>query len=125
MRASRRIAELEAEVADLRAIVAVLKGEAYMASATGLARKPVWAKGLNPQEHALVGLLLGAYPRYVDSFDLLDGLPSTTRAQERSTAQIRLLVCRIKKQLGKDTIKCQRGEGYALTKSGHDLLFDK
>lgn len=119
MRAAERIAKLEQDVKDLTAIVAVLKGEAFAKAMTPV-KRPAWSKALTPQQNALIGLLVVAYPEPRGNEDLLSGLPGLV--EDRDPKQVTLVVHHVRKQLGKDAIKHEPGEGYVLSKAAFLLV---
>lgn len=69
---------------------------------------------LTPQEQALVGVLLGVYPRVVRSEHLIDRLPGRDHAAVRGEQLVPILVCRVRKKLGADAILTVRGVGFTM-----------
>lgn len=104
------------------AIIAVLKGAL---AATGMAQAPEvadWAAGLTKQEAALVGVLFARYPKAIPRADIIEHLPGHDHARERQLQLVDIVVHKVRKKLGADTIEAERGIGFRLGRRFHNSL---
>jgi DNA-binding response OmpR family regulator len=110
-----RVAELEAEVADLRR---ELRVEAEQHVIDALRRR----YRLQPSRATIVALLYAAAPRAVAGWALLEAIPSRDRAHERSDAAVKVHVHFIRQALGREAIETAHGRGYRLSEAGKALV---
>lgn len=113
---------LRRELDEVTAYAGVLKGALAAQGLETNARPGAWATLLTPQERALVGVLLGAYPRVVGAGRLVDCLPGHDHAVVRGEELAPVLVCRIRKKLGADAILTVRGIGFSLGRALYDVI---
>lgn len=113
---SAAVADLERENAELRGMVAVLKG-ALAASdiqAPNLGSKALSV--LSEQEMALVGVLWRVKPGVLlHGRDIMDLLPSRDHVGERDHHQVASVVRRVRTKLGDDVIESRNSGGYRLS----------
>ena len=95
-------------------LIEVLKGALAAAGFDWAPSHASWMSGLARQERALVGILFASYPRSMPREAILALLPSNDHARERQLQIVDILVHKIRKKLGKDTVVTERGEGFRL-----------
>jgi DNA-binding response OmpR family regulator len=101
------------------AIIQVLKG-ALAAAGLGFAPTQAdWMSGLTKQEAALVGVLYAHYPRSVPRADIIEHLPGHDHARERQLQLVDIVVHKVRRKLGAQTIEAERGVGFRLSESFH------
>jgi DNA-binding response OmpR family regulator len=109
--------ELAAEVDMLYAVLAGLK----LDKSPSIVSDP-WLRGMTKQERGLVGYLYGAYPVSVTVDQAFEAVTGRDFAEERSTNIVPVLVCRVRKVLGKDAILNDRGVGFRLSPAAYERL---
>jgi len=104
------------------AIIQVLKG-ALAAAGLGFAPAQAdWMSGLTKQEAALVGVLYAHYPRSVPRADIIEHLPGHDHARERQLQLVDIVVHKVRRKLGAQTIEAERGVGFRLSEAFHTGL---
>lgn len=109
------IARLEQEIEDLEALVDLLKGALASQGMEKTPCPPRWATLFSPQQRAMLGALYEAYPQCLTREALLELLPSSDHALERSVNQVSVLLTRMKALLGEPAAERVRGAGFRLT----------
>lgn len=107
-----RCAELEAQVAEFER---VFQGAIW--TEAGPADKIARVLGISGQQAALLHLLFKAHPERLTSRQLTEGLPlaSDSVDDNRSEHYGSVIVCHLRKRLGKNAVVSQHGHGgYAL-----------
>lgn len=102
---TRKIAELER----------LLDGAIYHTKRE--AARLVYSLGMTTQEAELLTILYRSGLDFVNRYVLLDALPAllrTERVAESPSNHISVLVTRIRKKLGADSVQCAYGFGYRL-----------
>jgi DNA-binding response OmpR family regulator len=117
-RPSETIAAQQALIRDQAHIIDVLKG-ALAANGLDMGDVLTPARGMTPQQSAILGVLYAAYPRVVSVFGLLESMPSRSLAEDdRMPKLVQVQVCHIRKRLGHAAIESFYGAGYRM---GDDL----
>jgi DNA-binding response OmpR family regulator len=105
-----RIAELEEEVFQLKQRLGLDLDEVRAAR--------LRARGLSPHQTALVQVLYRRMGRRVDS-DVFDQAVAPLRAVDgRDRKTLSVVICQVRKKLGRESVENQFGNGYGLTESG-------
>jgi DNA-binding response OmpR family regulator len=117
IRAGERLRYLEAQIERLAAQVLALEGQVRSAGFEPI-HVPTWARGLPPQEAALLGALYGAYPRVLSIYDLDDALPRYDHVLDRDLKVVAVCVHKVRKRFGLQIIETVRGRGYRLSDVG-------
>jgi DNA-binding response OmpR family regulator len=103
-------------------LIEVLKGALAAAGVNWAPTYAAWMSALARQERALVGILFASYPRSMPREAILGLLPSYDHARERQLQIVDILVHKVRKKLGKDTVVTERGEGFRLGESVYGEL---
>lgn len=126
MRASMKIANLEAEVERLTRINKVLRARAAAEEAEFLDEPPEthgdWADGLSPQETCFMAALRKAYPRALSKLDLLEAIPGQDHAADRQVQVVGVLASRIRTKKGQGLFENVKGFGFVLTQDGAEFV---
>jgi hypothetical protein len=102
-----------AETEALKALVDLQRGQLLANGIPLLDAPPEWAKRITPQQRAFMGLLIAAFPRAVDPWDVLERLPGLDHVHERDFSGVKAIVYKIRKALGTEAIETI-GAGYRL-----------
>lgn len=121
MRASERIAALEAGLVEALGTIDALKAYIAAHDLPPLENVPVWSQGLPRQGRQLCAALLAVHPRCADKWSLLDSIPGNDHVADpdRSTNLIAVLIWGVRQVLGRDAILTEKGHGY---RAGPELL---
>lgn len=95
-------------------MIDLLKGALAAAGVQAPAKPESWLSELTTQERALVGALFARFPRVVDRYDLLDALPGHSNTEDRQVQILNVVIHRIRKKLGEDAVRTERGAGFRL-----------
>lgn len=107
----RELADAAAENAALKAQLALPECSPYM--------PPAWAAGLTVNETTLMAALVEAYPRVLSQVDLDAIIPAHDHAVERDLKCVDVLVCKVRKKMGRDVIENLWGRGYRCSETFH------
>lgn len=102
---SEPVRDLEAENATLRDRVAWLERELGLATDLAGRDRVRRALGASPAESHILCVLAEAYPRPVQMWALIDGLPGF--GKNRCDEILKVHVCRLRRKFGKDAITTQ------------------
>lgn len=116
------VTSLLRELDEVSAYAGVLKGALAAQGFETMARPGAWATKLTPQEQALVGALLRAYPRVLSPEHLLNCMPGHDHAEERQVQLVVVKVSHVRKKLGRDAILTVHGAGFAMGHRLHDVI---
>ena len=119
MKASEKIARLEARLQAERKLAASLRAQLAAQGVEPVDGPPAWSRGLTANEAALMQMLLGAHPRVVRAWDIEENLPRRDHAKERTEGVVRTQVHRVRAVLGKGAIERVRGVGYRCSDAFH------
>lgn len=103
-------------------LIELLKGALAAAGVNWAPTYAAWMSALARQERALVGILFASYPRAMPREAILGLLPAQDHARERQLQIVDILVHKVRKKLGKDTVVTERGEGFRLGEALHGQL---
>jgi DNA-binding response OmpR family regulator len=118
-RPSETIAAQQAVIRDQAHIIDVLKG-ALAANGLDTGDLLTPARGMTPQQSAILGVLYAAYPRTVSVFGLLESMPSRSLAEDdRMPKLVQVQICHMRKRLGHDAIESVHGVGYRMGDAQH------
>lgn len=106
-------ARVDEQVEMLRAQLDVMRG-ALAAHGVPTIEVAEWGRRLTPQQRALVGILMSAAPCAVDTWDILERLPSLDHAKDRSPELVRKIVSRVRSVLGSGAIESVAPGAYRL-----------
>ena len=123
-RPSRVIAEQRELIAELEALVDLLKGALAAGGMDAIPSFHHWMRDLTPQERALLGCLQRSYPRPLDKFALLDLLPGQDHVKDRQPELVAAKVCHLRRKLGSDAIESVRGMGYRLSARQYQAMLE-
>ncbi len=119
MKASDRIARLEARLQAERKLTASLQAQLAAEGVEPVDGPPGWTRGLTANDVALMMMLLKAHPRVVRFWDLEENLPKRDHVKERTEGVIRTHVHRVRAVLGKGAIERVIGLGYRCSDAFH------
>lgn len=107
-------------------VIEVLKGALAGASVAADIPHAPWMEGLTPQERALIGVLLGCYPKHAPGYLILDALPGKIDLRDREVQLVTVLVSKARRRFGSAAIETVKGLGYRLGSAFRDgLLADE
>jgi DNA-binding response OmpR family regulator len=109
------ISRLQAEIDDLHAYSAALKGALAASKIQLPALNRGWATNLTQQEAAFMGALIRAYPRAMRHEDIIAVLPHHDHAKDHNPKLSSVLAHRVRKTLGFDAIETVHGLGFRVS----------
>jgi DNA-binding response OmpR family regulator len=107
-------AALEAENAALQAEVAMLRQRLAMAEPDSMEVQLMVEHRLTRGEAALLTRLISAKPRAVDRYTLEAAIPARDHAGDRNVKIVDVLLCKLRKKLGREVIQTLPGVGWRI-----------
>ena len=114
MSLAQQVAAMEAENAHLRAEVKILQDRLTMLEPDAEEVRLMVKHRLTRGEAALLTRLISAKPRAVDRYALEAAIPARDHAADRNVKIVDVLLCKLRKKLGRQVIETLPGIGWRI-----------
>jgi len=115
MSLSAQVAALEAEVARKDALIALLSLRLEAEGGEVAEVELMVRHRLTRGEASLLLALLAARPRAIDRYNLEAAIPSRDHARDRDVRIVDVLLCRLRRKIGREVIETIPGRGWRIS----------